>query len=293
MNKKVWLITGAGRGMGADIARAALAAGHAVVATGRNSDAVSKALGQSTDLLTVALDVTSRSDAEAAARAAVDRFGRIDVLVNNAASFYAGYFEELTPEQFERQLSVSLIGPMNVTRAVLPVMRKQRAGHIISISSSAGLAAGFDFVSAYAASKFGLEGWMESLHAEVAPFGITTTVVNPGFFRTELLTEQSTNYAEPSIADYDERRGPLVEYWKSQNGRQSGDPGEARASAHHDRERETPPRRFIAGADAIATAEQKIADSEGADRGPPGTLDVARFRLNPASCAVHRCSERF
>jgi NAD(P)-dependent dehydrogenase (short-subunit alcohol dehydrogenase family) len=186
-NKKIWFITGAGRGMGADFAKAALAAGHSVVATGRNSDAVSKTLGQSNDLLAVKLDVTKRVDAEAAVRAAVDRFGRIDVLLNNAASFYAGYFEELTPEQFERQLSVSLIGPMNVTRAVLPVMRKQRAGHIISISSSAGLAAGFEFVTAYAASKFGLEGWMESLHAEVAPFGITTTIVNPGFFRTELL----------------------------------------------------------------------------------------------------------
>jgi NAD(P)-dependent dehydrogenase (short-subunit alcohol dehydrogenase family) len=260
MNKKVWLITGAGRGMGADIAKAALAAGHAVVATGRNSGAVSKALGQSSDLLTVTLDVTSGSDAEAAVHAAVDRFGRIDVLVNNAASFYAGYFEELTPQQFERQLSVSLIGPMNVTRAVLPVMRKQRAGHIISISSSAGLAAGFDFVSAYAASKFGLEGWMESLRAEVAPFGITTTVVNPGFFRTELLTEQSTNYAEPSIADYDERRGPLVEYWKSQNGRQSGDPAKLARALVTIASQQPPPRRFIAGADAIATAEQKIAD---------------------------------
>src|SRR3954465_8586993 len=125
--------------------------------------------------------------------------------------FYARYFEELTPEQFDRQRSVSLIGPMNVTRAVLPVMRKQHAGHIIPLSSSAGLAAGFDFVSAYAASRVGLEGWMESLHAEVAPFGIHTTIVNPGFFRTELLTEQSTNYAQPSIGDYDERRGPLVE----------------------------------------------------------------------------------
>ena len=222
--KKIWFITGAGRGMGADFAKAALAAGHAVVATGRNSDAVSKALGQSNDLVTLKLDVTSRADAGAAVRAAVDRFGRIDVLVNNAASFYAGYFEELTPEQFEHQLSVSLIGPMNVTRAVLPVMRKQRAGHIISISSSAGLAAGFEFVTAYAASKFGLEGWMESLHAEVAPFGITTTVVNPGFFRTELLTEQSTNYAKPSIEDYEERRTAQLAFWKSQNGKQSGDP---------------------------------------------------------------------
>ena len=260
MSKRVWLITGAGRGMGADFAKAALAAGHAVVATGRNSDAVSRALGKSNDLLSVTLDVTNLADAEAAARAAVDRFGRIDVLVNNAAGFYAGYFEELTPEQFERQLSVSLIGPMNVTRAVLPLMRKQRSGHIISISSSAGLAAGYDFASAYAASKFGLEGWMESLQAEVAPFGITTTIVNPGFFRTELLTDQSTTYAKPSIADYDERRGPLVEYWKAQNGRQSGDPAKLARALVAIADQNPPPRRFIAGADAIATAEQKVAD---------------------------------
>jgi len=259
-NKKVWFITGAGRGMGADLAKAALAVGHAVVATGRNSDAVSKILGQSSDLLAVRLDVTKRADAETAVGAAVGRFGGIDVLVNNAASFYAGYFEELTPEQFDRQLAVSLIGPMNVTRAVLPVMRKQHAGHIISISSSAGLAAGFDFVSAYAASKFGLEGWMESLQAEVAPFGIHTTIVNPGFFRTELLTEQSTNYAEPSIADYDERRGPLIEYWKSQNGRQSGDPAKLARALITITSQDPPPRRLIAGADAIVTAEQKIAD---------------------------------
>jgi NAD(P)-dependent dehydrogenase (short-subunit alcohol dehydrogenase family) len=259
-NKKVWFITGASRGMGVQFAKAALAAGYAVVASGRDTGRVSQAVGQSNDLLAVTLDVTSRADAAAAVQAAVDRFGRIDVLVNNAASFYAGYFEELTPEQFDRQLAASLIGPMNVTRAVLPLMRKQRSGHIISISSSAGLAAGFEFVSAYAASKFGLEGWMESLQAEVAPFGINTTVVNPGFFRTELLTEQSTNYAEPSIADYAERREPLVEYWKAQNGRQSGDPAKLARALITIAGQEPPPRRFIAGADAIATAEQKISD---------------------------------
>ena len=258
--KKVWFITGASRGMGVDFAKAALAAGHAVVATGRDTDAVAKALGKSNDLLDVRLDVRSRANAEAAVGTAVDRFGSIDVLVNNAASFYAGYFEELTPEQFERQLAVSLIGPMNVTRAVLPVMRKQRSGHIISISSSAGLAAGFEFVSAYAASKFGLEGWMESLHAEVAPFGITTTIVNPGFFRTELLTEQSTNYAEPFIEDYDERRAKQLEFWKAQNGQQSGDPAKLARALITIASQEPPPRRFIAGADAIATAEQKVAD---------------------------------
>jgi NAD(P)-dependent dehydrogenase (short-subunit alcohol dehydrogenase family) len=258
-SKKIWFITGASRGMGVDFAKAALAAGHAVVASGRDRDRVSDALGQSNDLLAVKLDVTSRPDAEAAVRAAVNRFGRIDVLVNNAASFYAGYFEELTPEQMERQLATSLIGPMNVTRYALPVMREQRLGHIISISSSAGLV-GFEFCTAYAASKFGLEGWMESLHAEVAPFGIITTIVNPGFFRTELLTEQSTNYAQPSIEDYDERRAKQLQFWKSQNGQQSGDPAKLARALIILAGQEAPPRRFIAGADAIAVAEQKVTD---------------------------------
>src|SRR6266481_2186161 len=162
---KVWFITGAGRGMGVDIAKAALAAGNKVVATGRNTDKVTQALGEAPDLLVVKLDVTKPVDAEAAVKAAVDRFGRIDVLVNNAASFYAGYFEELTPEQMERQITTSLIGPMNGTRAVLPVMRKQQSGHVVTISSSAGFA-GFEYGTAYAASKFGVDSWMESLAPE-------------------------------------------------------------------------------------------------------------------------------
>src|SRR3989442_13118864 len=222
-NKKIWFITGASRGMGADFAKASLVAGHAVVATGRDSDRMPKALGQSTNLLAVKLEFPIRADAEAAVRAAVKRFGRIDVLVNNAASFYAGYFEELTPEQIKRQLATSLIGPMNVTRAVLPVMRKQHSGQIISISSAAGLV-GFEFCAAYAASKFGLEGWMESLQHEVEPFGITTTIVNPGFFRTELLTRESTTYAELSIEDYAPRRAETRAWWEAQNGKQVGDP---------------------------------------------------------------------
>lgn len=259
MNRWIWFITGASRGMGVDFVKAALAAGHAVVATGRNTDAVAKAVGRSAELLVVKLDVTSRADAEAAARAAVDRFGRIDVLVNNAGNFYAGYFEELTPEQIDRQLATTLIGPMNVTRAVLPVMRKQRSGRIVTISSSAGLV-GFEFCSAYAASKFGLEGWMESLQPEVAPFGITTTIVNPGFFRTELLTQESTAYAEPSLEDYQERTAAQQEWWKAQNGQQGGDPAKLAQALVTIASEEQPPRRFIAGADAIATAEQKLAD---------------------------------
>src|SRR4051812_8589641 len=256
-NKKVWFITGAGRGMGVDIAWAALGAGHAVVATGRDIARLSKALGTFGDLLSVKLDVTRLGDAQTAVRAAVDRFGRIDVLVNNAASFEAGYFEELTPEQFELQLATSLTGPMNVTRAVLPVMRKQRSGHIVSISSSAGLV-GYEFCSAYAASKFGLEGWMESLATEVAPFGIATTIVNPGFFRTELLTAQSTNYAKPSIADYQERTEKQIAFWKSQDGKQGGDPAKLARALVTIADQDRPPLRFIAGADAIATAEQVV-----------------------------------
>ena len=257
--KKIWFITGAGRGMGVDFANAALAAGDSVVASGRDVDRLSRLLGKSNDVLAVKLDVTSRADAEAAVRAAVDRFGGIDVLVNNAANFYAGYFEELTPDQMEQQFAASLFGPMNVTRAVLPVMRKQRSGHIITISSTAGLV-GFEFGTAYAASKFGVEGWMESLAAEVAPFGIKTTIVNPGFFRTELLTEQSTNYAAPSIADYDGRRAAQLEFWKAQNGQQSGDPAKLARALITIAGQESPPRRFIAGADAIGTAEQVVAD---------------------------------
>jgi len=255
---KVWFITGAGRGMGVDIGKAALATGNKVVATGRNPDKVAEALGKSADLLVAKLDVTKPADAESAVRAAVNKFGRIDVLVNNAANFYAGFFEELTPEQMERQLSTSLLGPMNVTRAVLPVMRKQRSGLIITISSTAGLI-GFEFGAAYAASKFGLEGWMQSMQAEVEPFGINTITVNPGFFRTELLTEESTNFAERTIEDYNERRATQIEFWKGYNGQQSGDPAKLAQALIKISGEEKLPRRFIAGADAVATAEQVAA----------------------------------
>jgi len=257
INNKVWLITGAGRGMGLDIAKAALAAGFKVVATGRNTDRVAKAIGEDENLLVVKLDVTKTSDAEPAVKAAVDKFSRVDVLVNNAASFYAGFFEELTPEQMDMQLQTSLYGPMNVTRAVLPVMRKQHSGHIISISSTAGLTS-FDFCSAYSASKFGLEGWMQALQAEVEQFGINTTIVNPGFFRTELLTEESTNYADHYIEDYNERRAQQMQFWKSANGQQSGDPAKLAQALIKIVSEEQPPRRFIAGADAIGTAEEVV-----------------------------------
>jgi NAD(P)-dependent dehydrogenase (short-subunit alcohol dehydrogenase family) len=260
-DKRVWFVTGAGRGMGVEFAKAAIATGNAVVATGRDPGAVTDAIGAADDLLVVTLDVTSRQDAEAAVQAAAERFGRIDVLVNNAASFEAGFFEELTPEQIERQLAVSLIGPMNVTRAVLPVMRKQRSGHVVTISSLAGLV-GFEYNTAYAASKFGVDGWMESLAPEVEPFGIHTTVVNPGFFRTELLTKESTNYAPASIDDYAERNAAMRELYESTNGKQPGDPAKLAQALLTIVDQEQPPFRFIAGADAIEQAEAKLAERQ-------------------------------
>ena len=258
MSKKIWFITGAGRGLGIDIAQKALAAGHSVVATGRNPDAVLKSIGAHENLLAVALDITDPRAATAAAQAAIDRFGRIDVLVNNAGNFYAGYFENISPDQFRAQMETNFFGPLNVTRAVLPFMRAQRSGQVITITSLAGLI-GQEFVVAYAASKFALEGWMESLRFDVAPFGIDTMVVEPGFFRTELLVEgASTIWPELAIEDYAERTEQTIKAWSGMNGLQAGDPGKLAAAIVTLSDSGEPPLRFIAGADAMAAVEASL-----------------------------------
>jgi NAD(P)-dependent dehydrogenase (short-subunit alcohol dehydrogenase family) len=256
---KVVLVTGAGRGMGVDIARDALGAGHRVVATARNAQKVTEALGSHDDLLAVALDVTDPASVQTAVDAAVERFGRIDVLVNNAGNFYAGFFEEISPEDFRAQVDTNLFGPLNVTRAVLPVMRAQRSGLVVTISSTAGLI-GQEFCTAYAASKFALEGFMESLTPEVAPYGIHTMVVEPGFFRTDLLTPESTSYAQPSIADYAERTEQTVTAWNGMNGQQGGDPAKLAQALIGLATSDQPPVRWVAGADAVAGVEQKAKD---------------------------------
>lgn len=254
--KQVWLVTGAGRGLGVEIVKAALSAGHAVVATGRDPEKVTAAVGSHDNLLAVRLDVTSPADAKAAVDAAIARFGRLDVLVNNAGNFFAGFFEELTPEQVRSQIETLLFGPMNVTRAVLPAMRKQRSGLLVTISSTAGITGGM-FCSAYAAAKFGIEGWMESLAPEVAPFGIRTMLVEPGFFRTDLLSPGSTTYAAPSIDDYAERTKQTVAAWSGMEGKQSGDPAKLAAALVTLAASDAPPVRFAAGADAVGVFEAK------------------------------------
>ncbi|HEY0254139.1 MAG TPA: SDR family oxidoreductase, partial [Kofleriaceae bacterium] len=258
IDKKVWFVTGAGRGLGVELVRAALAAGHAVVATGRDPSKVRAAVGEHAGLLTLRLDVTDADQATRAVGEAVAKFGRLDVLVNNAGNFQAGFFEELSPAQVREQVEVLLFGPMNVARAALPMMRKQRSGLVLTISSTAGISAGM-FCSAYAAGKFAVEGWMEALAPEVLPFGIRTMLVEPGFFRTELLSAESTTYAPPSIDDYAEKTKQTVAAWTSMHGKQGGDPAKLADAIVRLANLDTPPARFAGGADAVETFETKAA----------------------------------
>jgi NAD(P)-dependent dehydrogenase (short-subunit alcohol dehydrogenase family) len=227
-----------------------------VVATGRNTDAVARAVGPSNDLLVVKLDVTRPDDAKEAVAAALKQFTRIDVLVNNAGNFYAGFFEEIPPEDFRAQVETNFFGTVNVTRAILPVLRAQRHGLIITISSTGGIT-GQAFVSAYSAAKFAVEGWMESLASELAPFGIRTMLVEPGFFRTELLTDESTKWPEPSIADYAETTRETVAAWRKMNGHQGGDPAKLANALVQLASETEPPQRWPAGADAVQTFAKK------------------------------------
>jgi NAD(P)-dependent dehydrogenase (short-subunit alcohol dehydrogenase family) len=255
---KVWFVTGAGRGLGIDIAQKALAAGHSVVASGRNPDAVLKSIGPHKNLLTVTLDITNPAAAKTAAQNAVDRFGRIDVLVNNAGNFYAGYFENISADHFRAQMETNFFGPLNVTRAILPIMRGQRSGQVITVTSLAGLI-GQEFVAAYAASKFALEGWMESLRFDLAPFGIDTMIVEPGFFRTELLVEgSSTIWPDLKVDDYAKRTEQTIKAWSGMNGQQGGDPAKLAAAMISLSDSGKLALRFVAGADAMAAVEEKL-----------------------------------
>src|SRR3954468_15952634 len=256
----VWFVTGAARGMGVELVKAALDAGARVVGTARDAAKVTAALGEHDNLLAVSLDITDPAAGQAAVGAAVERFGRIDTLVNNAGNFYAGYFKEISPAQLRAQMETNFFGPLNVTRAILPVMREQRSGHVITISSTAGII-GQEFCAAYAASKFALEGWMESLRFDLAPYGISTTIIEPGFFRTELLVEGASSiWPELSIEDYAERTAKTIAVWKSMNGKQGGDPAKLSQALVQLVALDQPPLRWIAGADALAAVEQKARD---------------------------------
>ena len=255
---KVWFITGAGRGIGADIARAALAAGDKVVATGRKLAQLQETFHAADPqrLALVQLDVASEAQAAPAIGAAVERFGRIDVLVNNAAYGLLGRLEEVTAADIEQQFAVNVHGVMHMLRAALPVLRRQRGGHIINISSIGGVT-GFDGSSVYCATKFAVEGLSASLALEVAPFGIKVTTVEPGFFRTEFFDPSSVRYGAQVIEDY-AAHGSIEQTYGAYKGRQLGDPAKLAAAVLELAGMAAPPRRFLAGSDAVAMAEAEL-----------------------------------
>ncbi|MEH1778270.1 MAG: SDR family oxidoreductase [Nostoc sp.] len=257
---KVWLITGAGSGIGAGTAKAALQSGDRVVATGRNLDKVRNALRDvaSENLAFVQLDVSDEVEAKTAVEEAVKRFGRIDVLVNNAGYSLLGNFEEMTTTDIERQFATNFYGVVYIMRAVLPVMRQQQSGHIINISSVAGVV-GFKHCAAYAASKFAVEGISLSVAAEVEGFGIKITLVEPGFFRTDLLDDRNVRWPSNAIEDY-AVEGNVQQTWSAYNGTQQGDPAKLGDALVKIAGMENPPKLFVAGSDALAAIAPAVEE---------------------------------
>jgi NAD(P)-dependent dehydrogenase (short-subunit alcohol dehydrogenase family) len=257
--QRTWFVTGASRGFGTEIAKAALRAGDRVVAAARKHASVVEALGPDDDqLLSVSLDVTDTAQVNAAVAAALSRFGSIDVLVNNAGYGHLGFFEETTSADAQAQFATNLWGVFSVTRAALPSMRAARKGRIFNISSVAGIR-GAEFGSLYSASKFALEGFSESLSNELAPFGLFVTIVEPGPFRTDFLTPESLRFAEHPIPDYDDRRTRVRSSFEQRNGQQPGDPAKLAAAILRLSGEAKPPLRFIAGSFAVEQADAKLA----------------------------------
>lgn len=256
---KVWFVTGASRGIGAEIVKAALAAGEHVVATGRNRDQIVATFKEHSErLLALELDVSKELHAFAAVEAAVARFGRVDVLVNNAGYGQLGMFEENTATEIQQQFDTNVFGLFHVTRAVLPVMRKQRSGRIFNLSSMAGMI-GFPHAAIYCSSKFAIEGFSESLALDVADFGIRVTLVEPGFTRTDFLESSSIRYGSRQVAGYEEASQKLRAHYASYNGKQSGDPAKLAAAMLTLANSENPPLRFASGSDAFEGMTSKLA----------------------------------
>lgn len=248
---KIWFITGSGRGIGARIAQAALDAGDKVVATGRNLEQLTATYAQyGENVLCLALDTTVENDSIAAVAAAEARFGRIDVLVNNAGFGQLGLFEELAGSDIERQFNTNVFGLMHVTRAVLPGMRQRRGGHIINLASVGGFM-GFDGASVYCAAKFAVEGFSESLALEVAQFGINVTILEPGFFRTDFLDQSSVKYGSRKVDGYDDGAASSRSTYESYNHKQPGDPVKLGQVVVKLARLPEPPLHFVAGTDAI------------------------------------------
>jgi NAD(P)-dependent dehydrogenase (short-subunit alcohol dehydrogenase family) len=253
---KTWFITGASRGFGLLIARAALARGDKVVATARNPQSVIEALGATPNLLALPLDVSDEAAAQAAARQAVERFGRIDVLVNNAGYGLLGAVEESSGEEVRKVYETNVFGLLNVTRAVLPVLRRQRAGHVINLSSVGGYAA-YHGWGVYGSTKFAVEGISEALALELKPLGVHVTVVEPGFFRTDFLDASSLSSTAARIEDYAETVGAMREIAVQVHRQQQGDPDKLAAAMLVLADAPQPPLRLQLGSDTVARVREK------------------------------------
>ncbi len=255
---KVWFITGANRGIGARIAHAAITKGDRVVAAGRSLAQLKETFANvdPAQVELVELDVAREAQAPAAIQAAVERFGRIDVLVNNAAYGLLGNFEELSTEEIEQQFGVNVFGVMHVLRAALPVLRQQRSGHVINISSIAGRT-GFDGAAVYCATKYAIEGLSSSLALELGKFGIHVTTVEPGFFRTDFLDQSSVRYGKKVIDDY-AAHGTVEGAYGAYHGKQLGDPAKLGEVVLQLANMDNPPQHFLAGSDALAMAHAEV-----------------------------------
>lgn len=255
---KTWFITGASRGLGARIAAAALEAGDQVVGTARAPAAVTAALGEHPNLLAVALDVTDDAQVDAAVAQAVARFRRIDVLVNNAGFGLLGAVEEATAEEVERLYRTNVFGLLAVCRAVLPHMRRQRAGHVMNLSSVGGFRASSGF-GVYCSTKFAVEGLSEAIAAELTPLGIHVTIVEPGYFRTDFLDERSLAVSTRRIDDYTQTAGATRQRARTVSHNQPGDPAKLAVGILALADMAEPPLRMPFGSDAVAVLEAKTA----------------------------------
>ena len=255
---KIWLITGASRGLGREIARAARDAGATVVATARSPAAVREAFGGEQDRLhAFALDITDAQAANAVASEAVERFGAIDVLVNNAGYAELGFFETFTEAAVRRQFDVNLFGTMNVARAVAPHMRARRSGLIVTISSVSGLVSNAGG-AIYSASKFAVEGWMEGFAQELAPLGVRSLLVEPGMLRTDFMDGASARFGSIDIPDYAEAVAQYRAFVDRANGSQPGDPARLAERIVALAAQDPPPARLVFGDDARQWAGAKI-----------------------------------
>lgn len=256
---KTWFITGASRGFGALIVERALAKGDAVVATARNPQIVVERFGTHPNLLAVALDVTNEVQAVAAAKAAIDRFGRIDILLNNAGFGVMGAVEETSAAEVEAVYRTNVFGLLTVTRAILPHMRGARSGRILNISSIGGYrgAAGFGI---YSSTKFAVEGISEALHDELAPLGIHVTAVEPGYFRTDFLDASSLSVSANRIPDYDATAGKVRTVATGLSHNQPGDPQKLADVLVAFVDAPNPPVRLPLGSDTVAAIKRKHDD---------------------------------